>query len=219
VSVDPFDDFNLETRIAARARIAGLRIETDAIDVIALHARAVLEHNKRLQLTTVTEPEEFLERHIGESLEGAVLLDARPRGRLLDLGSGNGYPAIPLAAIHRGLELVCVEVSKAKAGFLSESLAASLGTGQVWNRQVQRPSDFEDSAPIRVLSSRAMGNWERIFPRVAQMLAADGIAMLWAGEAVREISLRSSWRRLNLVARHALPGRQRSWIWCFQLVR
>ncbi len=219
MSVDPFNDFNLEMRIAARARLAGLRIETDAIEAIARHARAVLKHNKRLQLTTVTEPEKFLERHIGESLEGAALVDSRARGRLLDLGSGNGYPAIPLAATHRGLEPVCVEVSKAKAAFLSETIAASLGRGQVWNKQVQRPNDFEDSAPIRVLSSRAMGNWERIFPRVAQLLATDGIAMLWAGEAVKEIAARSSWRRLSLVARHALPGRQRSWIWCFHAVR
>ncbi len=60
MSVDPFDDFNLETRIAERAGIAGLRIEADAIEAIARHARTVLEHNKGLQLTTVTEPEEFL---------------------------------------------------------------------------------------------------------------------------------------------------------------
>ena len=219
MSVDPFDDFNLETRIAERAGIAGLRIGADAIDAIARHARTVLEHNKGLQLTTVTEPEEFLERHIGESLEGAALLDSKARGRLLDLGSGNGYPAIPLAAIHHGLEPVCVEASEAKATFLNEAFATSLGRGQVWNKQVQRVDDFEDHEPIRVLSSRAMGNWERIFPRVAPMLARDGIAMLWAGEAVKEIAARDSWRRLNLVARHALPRRQRSWIWCFRAVR
>lgn len=219
MSVDPFADFHLETRIAERAGIAGFRIETDAIEVIARHARAVLERNKELRLTTVTEPEEFLERHIGESLEGAALVDSRARGRLLDLGSGNGYPAIPLAATHRGLEAVCVEASAAKAAFLNEVFAASPGMGKVWNRQVQRPNDFEDTTSIRVLSSRAMGNWERVFPRVARMLAPDGIAMLWAGEIVGEIAARDSWRRLNLVARHALPRRQRSWIWCFRAVR
>ena len=219
MSVDPFVDFNLETRIAERAGIAGFKIETDAVEAIARHARAVLERNKELQLTTVIEPEEFFERHIGESLEGAALLDSRARGRLLDLGSGNGYPAIPLAATRRGLDAVCVEASAAKAAFLNEVFAANPATGQVWNKQVQRPNDFEDSTSIRVLSSRAMGNWERIFPRVAQMLAPEGIAMLWAGEAVREIAARDSWRRLNLVARHALPRRQRSWIWCFRAVR
>lgn len=219
MSVDPFADFNLETRIAERANILGLRVEITTIETIARHARAVLQHNERLQLTTVIRPEEFLERHIGESLEGAALLDSNARGCLLDLGSGNGYPAIPLAAVHRGLEPVCVEASGAKAAFLNETLATSLGNGQVWNKQIQRPNDFEEAVSIRVLTSRAMGNWERIFPRIAPMLAPNGIAMLWAGESVTEIAARDSWRRLSLVARHTLPGRQRSWIWCFRAVR
>jgi len=216
VSVDPFDDFHLEERIAERATGAGLPIETDAVDSIARHARAVLEHNPRLKLTTVTEPQEFLERHIGESLEGAALLDTKARGRLLDLGSGNGYPAIPIVATHRALDPVCIEATEAKAAFLNETLLSCLGRGQVWNKQVQRPNDFDDDTPVRVLTSRAMGNWERIFPRVAPMLAPNGIAMLWAGESVGEIATRDSWRRLSLIAQHALPGRRNSWIWCFR---
>lgn len=215
MNADPFDRFDLETRIVERGHKAGLTLDGEAIRVLAAHARAVLEHNDRLHLTSVTDPEEFVERHIGESLEGAALLDALARGRLLDLGSGNGYPAIPLAAVRPCLDPVCVEASAAKAAFLSTTLGAILGRGRVWNMQVQRPEDFEDSAPVRVLTSRAMGNWERIFPRMAPALASNGIAMLWAGDAVERIAIRDSWRRLNLVARHVLPGRSRSWIWCF----
>ena len=213
---DPFDGFDLETRIEERAVRAGLRIGSNAIETIVTHARAVLEHNERLHLTTVVEPGEFLERHIGESLEGAALLDTRVRGRLVDLGSGNGYPAIPIAAIHRRLEVVCVEATETKATFLSDTLAAGLGQGTVWKKQVQRPGDFEDTTPIRVLTSRAMGNWERIFPRIARLLATDGVALLWAGQAVKEIACRESWQRLDLVARHPIPQRANSWIWCFR---
>lgn len=216
MSVEPFDGFDLEARIAERAATAGLEISNEAAGVIADHARRVLEHNERLQLTTVSDAEAFLERHIGESLEGAALLDPHAQGRLLDLGSGNGYPAIPIAAVRPGLEPVCIEAAGGKARFLEETLAATLRRGAVWHRQVQRPADFEDTEPVRVLTSRAMGNWERIFPRVAPMLAPNGIAMLWAGESVGEIGARDAWRRLSLVARHALPHRERSWIWCFR---
>ena len=219
MSADPFAGFDLETRIAERGRKSGLELDDDAIAAMATHARAVLEHNDRLHLTTVTDPAEFLERHIGESIEGAALLDPKARGRLVDLGSGNGYPAIPVAAIRRGLDPVCVEASETKAAFLGETLAASLGRGKVWNMQVQRPGDFADPTPVRVLTSRAMGNWERILPRCSSALAPNGIAMLWAGDAVKQIATRDSWRRLNLVARHALPGRLRSWIWCFNVPR
>jgi 16S rRNA G527 N7-methylase RsmG len=217
VSADAFAGFDLESGIVERAHRCGLDLHEDAIGAIATHARAVLEHNELLHLTTVTEPEEFLERHIGESIEGAAMLDTKAQGRLVDLGSGNGYPAIPIAAIRRGLDPVCVEASEAKASFLTDALQASLGGGRVWNRQVQRRADFEDDTPIRVLTSRAMGNWERIFPRTVTSLAPNGVAMLWAGDAVKQIATRAAWRRMSLVARHALPGRARSWIWCFSV--
>jgi 16S rRNA G527 N7-methylase RsmG len=216
VSADPFAGFDLETRIGKRAGLVGLQLETNAINAIAGHARAVLEHNERLQLTTLTDAEEFFERHIGESLEGAALLDPNARGCLLDLGSGNGYPAIPIAAARAGLEPICVEASMAKAAFLQDALASTLGRGDVWNKQVQRPDDFEEAVSIRVLTSRAMGNWERIFPRIAPRLASTGVAMLWAGDSVQVIASRQRWSKLGLVAQHRLPGRQRSWIWCFR---
>ena len=41
---------------------------------------------------------DLVERHVGESFEGAALLDRHASGRLLDLGSGTGYPALPIAA-------------------------------------------------------------------------------------------------------------------------
>ena len=188
-------------------------------DPVTATAAAGVAYNDRLRLTTLIEPAEFLERHIGESIEGAAMLDENAQGRLVDLGSGNGYPAIPVAAARRGLDPVCVEASTSKAEFLSDALAVSLGKGAVWNRQVQRPADFDDDTPVRVLTSRAMGNWERILPRVAPTLAPNGVAMLWAGDAVRQIAARESWSRLSLVGRHALPGRTRSWIWCFIVPR
>ena len=217
MSADPFAGFDLETRIAERAGLVGLQLDTKAIAAIAAHARAVLEHNERLQLTTLTDADAFFERHIGESLEGAALLDPNARGCLLDLGSGNGYPAIPIAAARVGLEPICVEASTAKAAFLKDVLESTLMRGDVWNKQVQRPDDFEESVSVRVLTSRAMGNWERIFPRIAPRLAPNGVAMLWAGESVQVIASRQRWKsKLAQVAQHRLPGRQRSWVWCFR---
>ena len=217
MSVDPFAGFDLESRIVARGRLAGLELATHAVEVMAAHARSVLQHNERLKLTTVTEPEEFLERHIGESLEGAVLIEPGSSGRLVDLGSGTGYPAIPLAAVHRALDLVCVEAAEDKAQFLEDVLSTGPCRGAVRAGQVQRPGDLEDAMPISVLSTRGMGNWERILPRLAPALAPGGVVLLWAGEAVKEVATRDAWqRRLSLTARHALPDRQRSWIWCFR---
>jgi 16S rRNA (guanine527-N7)-methyltransferase len=207
---------DLERRIAARARTSGLLLELPRVAALAEHARAVMEHNERLHLTAITDPQEFIERHLGESFEGAALLDTGIRGPLLDLGSGNGYPGIPLAIVREGLVPWLAEASTKRAAFLRGALRrVGLDPATVIERQVQRGADIEAIAPLRVITCRATGGWERILPRLARSLTADGRVLLWAGLEPERWLTREMWRRLVLVSRHPLPGRSQSFIWCF----
>jgi hypothetical protein len=86
----------------------------------------------------------------------------------------------------------------------------------VLGRQVQRAADLREVSPVRVLSARAVGSWEKILPRLVGALAADARVLLWAGEGVETVRARSAWRRLELERRHPLPRRDRSWIWVFR---
>ena len=107
-----------EAAVAARAHRAGLSLAPEAVAALVAHAHAVLAADPRLHLTAVKDPAEFLERHIGESLEGAALLPPSVSGVLLDVGSGNGYPGVPLGLARPGLRVVLVEASQRKANFL-----------------------------------------------------------------------------------------------------
>ena len=213
---DPFAGFELEGAIRKRAAASGIELSTDAEAALAQHARRVLRANPEFKLTAITEPAEFVERHIGESLEGAALIAKDVSGSLFDLGSGNGYPGLPIAAVHPGLLPVLVEASSRKAAFLRALLAGLPTHGEVLEHQVQRASDLGGRPRIRVLVTRAMGNWERVLPRLHGCLAAGADLLLWAGNNVERIAAREAWRRLRLVERRALPGREHSWIWHFR---
>ena len=207
-----------EAAVAARAQRAGLSLSAETLAALTAHARAVLAADPRLHLTTVTDPAEFLERHIGESLEGAALLPASLDGVLVDVGSGNGYPGIPLGLARPGLRVVLVEASRRKADFLQETSAA-LPTGRftVLCAQVQRAEDLQGIAPA-VLASRAMGNWARVLPRLARALPGGGSVLLWAGADAEAIFQRKAWRALRLVRKQAIAARQRSWVWLLEHV-
>ena len=205
----------MKEAIQERAHRCGVELDDVAIELIAHHAAEVLVHNERLKLTTIVDPDEFVERHIGESLEGAAMLRSDASGDLLDLGSGNGYPALPIAATYPKLRPILVEAAQDKAAFLREHV----GDGEVIDRQVQRLSDLEGIDSVRVITTRAMGNWERILPRIAPILHPDGVLLLWAGPSVAEIAEREAWSRYALVGRHLLPGRRQSWIWAFKTNR
>lgn len=197
--------------IVERARAAGIVLSKLAAQALAAHARAVLVANERLHLTAITQPAAFFERHLGEAFEGAALLPAGIRGVLLDLGSGNGYPGIPLAIARPGLLPVLAEASPKKAAFLREALeVAGLENGQVLESRVARTVDVEDLPPVAVLATRAMGGWERIVPKLIARLAPDGLVLIWAGDDAEAIMTRSAWTRLRVEKSRSLPGRDQS---------
>ena len=208
--------FDLELEIAREATACGVALSPAAIEWLASHARDVLRANEEFKLTSITAPGEFVTRHLGEAFQGASLIEAGAEGVLLDLGSGNGYPGLPLATVHPGLRPVLAEASKRKADFLRGVLERYLKTGEVLHTHVQRATDLEEVGPARVIVTRAMGNWERIMPRLRTVLTDDGELLVWAGERMDVLLSRSAWRGYKLIKRHLLRGRTQSWIWLFR---
>ena len=217
---DPFSvvpGFDLEARIRSRAADCAIALTDASVAALAHHARAVLRETAGLNLTSIIEPEAFLERHLGEAFEGAAMLPPDASGVYVDLGSGNGYPGLPLAAARPGLRLLMTDASVRKAGFLRAVLRdAPFETAAVLEAQVQRATDLDGSQPIRLLSSRAMGGWAKVLPRLRTLLAEDGEILVWAGTEAEAIAQRVVWRRLRLEEQRPLPGREKSWIWRFR---
>lgn len=183
---------------------------------IAAHARRVLEENERLHLTTITDPEEFAERHVAESLAATAFIEPEASGALLDLGSGNGYPAVPIAVARPGLRVTMTEASRRKSEFLSD-LVREMGLTNldVLHAHVQRPGDLPEPGPFAFVTCRAMGNWERVLPRLATTLAPGGRVLLWAGPEVENVSKRTAWKRYRRVETRHLPGLERGFLYVF----
>jgi len=213
MSVVPTDGLD-PSAIVERARASGIQLSMKNAQALAAHARAVMAANERLHLTAITQPAAFFERHLGEAFEGAALLPAKARGILLDLGSGNGYPGIPLALARPGLSPVLAEASAKKAAFLREALeAAGLPHGRVLDARVARTVDLDELPPINVLATRAMGGWERIVPKLVSRLAPNGVVLLWAGSEASTVMARGAWARLRVEQRRSLPGRDQSYVY------
>ena len=203
--------------IAERAKNCGVALPEAALAALALHARRVHERNDELHLTSIRDPREFVERHLGESFEGAAMLDPMIEGALLDLGSGNGYPGLAVAAARPGLRPLLSEASGRRAAFLRDVVEEAFPGGAVLERQAQRPADLGDAAPFRVVVTRAVGGWERILPRMAPALGPGGSLLVWAGRQMEATARRKAWGRYRLAERKPLPGRERSWVWRFEI--
>ena len=110
----------LNERVAAWARGQGINLDRVQRKLLHSHARMVLNWNRRIRLTGAKDMTELLLRHTCDSLVAAGLLPEE--GGLLDVGSGAGFPGVPLAIVRPGLKVVLAESVAKRAGFLSRAV-------------------------------------------------------------------------------------------------
>lgn len=140
----------------------------------------LLRWNERISLTTITEPIDILRFHFGESMYAASAVPIR-NGRLADVGSGAGFPGIPLKILIPSLDLVLIEPNTKKASFLSECLRELNLAGVSVLR-----SRFEDLHEMGLafdfITARALGGYEGLIEWTQGALASHGAIVLWLGQ-------------------------------------
>lgn len=111
-------DETLVTTLSDGAATIGIRLGPAELDRFAIYHREILLWNRRINLVSERSVQEIVIRHFLDSLTPAPFLDS-PDGNLIDLGSGGGFPGIPLRIALPGLHLSLVETSRKKSSFLS----------------------------------------------------------------------------------------------------
>ena len=96
----------------------------------AAYEALLLEWNARIALTAIREPRQIRIRHFLDALSCAVATGPLDGRRLIDVGSGAGFPGLPLKILYPGLRLTLVDSVAKKARFL-ETVASELGLGDV----------------------------------------------------------------------------------------
>jgi 16S rRNA (guanine527-N7)-methyltransferase len=144
----------------------------------------LLRWNARINLTAIRDPEEIVTRHFGESLFAARQLfpsAARMGTAVADLGSGAGFPGLPIKLWAPGITLTLIESNHKKAIFLRE-VARSLTLTDV-NVQNARAEDLTQT--FDVVTLRAVERFADILPVAVRLLApAARLALLIAGTQV-----------------------------------
>ena len=94
-------------------------VEAEAVHKMEEYAKIILETNKTMNLTRITEPAEMAHKHFLDSLAPARLGLLPERGAVLDVGSGAGFPGIPLAILQPELEWTLLDAQRKKVDFIT----------------------------------------------------------------------------------------------------
>jgi len=135
--------------------------------------------NEKINLTAIRDPLEILYRHFCESMFGATLLPVE-NCRLADVGSGGGFPGLPLKILRPDLNVFLVESNVKKATFLAEVIR-ELGLTDA-RVLVSRFEELgEEVAPLDVVCSRALGDFRSFLAWAGSRSVAAKQALLWLG--------------------------------------
>jgi 16S rRNA (guanine527-N7)-methyltransferase len=157
----------------------GLAVNEQQVLQIQQYTRSLLAWNEKINLTAIRDPLEILYRHFCESMFGASLLPVE-NCRLADVGSGGGFPGIPLKIIRPDLQVFLVESNVKKATFLAE-VVRELGLTDT-RVLVSRFEELgEEVAPLDVVCSRALGGFSGFLGWAGSPQVGARNALLWLG--------------------------------------
>lgn len=174
-----------------RKALQQFKLEATSQQVLCIqkYMAMLLRWNEKINLTAIREPLEILYRHFCESMFAAVAVPLE-RGRLADVGSGGGFPGLPLKIIRPELHVFLVESNIKKATFLAEAVRElELEDVQVIVSKYEELS--EEITPLDVVCSRAVGEFSSLLKWARSPQVASRQVALWIGgrdlEEIRRI--------------------------------
>ncbi len=175
---------DFRTRLCRRAAKANVFLPDEVARDLGRYYELLSRWNRKINLTALDNPDEAIDRLILEPLVAAKYLPAGP-GRLMDVGSGGGSPAIPLKIARQNLDLTMVEAKARKSAFLREAIRhLNLANAQVetsrFEELLARPELLES---FDALTLRAVRVETRTLHTLQAFLKPGGTLLLFRGPA------------------------------------
>jgi 16S rRNA (guanine527-N7)-methyltransferase len=170
-----------------------LQLPPQARERMLQHLRLLEKWNRVYNLSAIRDPLEMVSHHLLDCLAVVPHLPPVPQGVLADVGSGAGFPGIPLALARPQWRVTLNDASQKKCAFLRQAVV-ELGVSNVGIHE-GRVEQWKPQDQFDVVISRAFAELERFIDRCRHVVAAGGVlaAMLGArpiGDRCRVIELK-----------------------------
>lgn len=172
-----------------RCDALGIQFEGDDVSQLGTFLALLLEANRIMNLTTVTQPDAAWEKHIFDSLTLLPVLASVEARRVVDVGSGGGVPGLPLAIVMPEVSFTLVEATGKKARFLElavqrlglHNVTVTSERAEIIGRDRERHREQYDTAIVR-----AVGHLAIVLELCAPLVRVGGYVMAVKGEKAKQ---------------------------------
>jgi len=160
----------------------GIEIDEGAATVFSIHASELIRWNRKINLTAITHPRDIAVKHFLDALAPAGYIP--PGARLLDIGSGAGFPGIPLKVLEPSISVLLIDSVRKKINFLKHVIR-TLHLENIEALQIRAEDMLQDSRYLNsfdVIISRALSDLAPFVKSALPMLAARGTIIAMKGD-------------------------------------
>jgi len=185
-------------------RELGLTIGEIHADQFMRYLAHLIEWNKAINLTAIIDPKEIIIKHFVDSLTALVATNFPQNCAVLDVGSGGGFPGIPLKIVRSDIRLVLVEPVLKKCSFLTSVVGLlKLHDVSTFNGTVEQYAKWPRHHVIDMVVVRAL-KYEEIRKHIQALLTSKGKVILYRTEAIKNKEIGEEFHLVSEIAL-ALP--------------
>lgn len=164
----------------------GIFLKEKQINQFYTYMNLLLEWNKKINLTAITKPEEVILKHFIDSM--TIANNIEKNARLIDVGTGAGFPGIPLKIIREDVEVVLLDSLNKRITFLKEVIKQlSLTKIEAIHSRVE---EFGKNKKYResfdYATSRAVANLSTLSEYLIPLIKLEGCCISMKGSDVKE---------------------------------
>ena len=172
--------------MVSAARELGLTIGEIHAEQFMRYLAHLIEWNKAINLTAIINPNEIIVKHFIDSLGALIATNFPQNGVVLDVGSGGGFPGIPLKIVRSDIRLILVEPVQKKCSFLNSVIGLlKLHDVSTFNGTIEQYAKWPLRHIIDTVVVRAL-KYEEMRKYIPELLTSKGKIVLYRTEVINK---------------------------------
>jgi len=172
--------------VISSVRELGLTIGESHAEQFMRYLAHLIEWNKVINLTAIIDPKEIIIKHFVDSLVALVATSFQKNNMVLDVGSGGGFPGIPLKIVRSDLRLTLVEPVQKKCSFLNSVIGLlKLHDVSTFDGTIEQYAKRPISRVIDTVVVRAL-KFEKVKKHLSALLTSKGKVVLYRTSAIEK---------------------------------
>lgn len=188
---------NFYKKMAEESEKIGIKLSDEQLNEFYEYMQLLLEWNEKMNLTAITDPEEVIKKHFVDSI--TIKKYIKEKSRLIDVGTGAGFPGIPLKIVDKSIKLTLLDSLNKRINFLNEVIKKlNLKEVNTIHSRAEEYAKNKVRESYDVAVSRAVADLPILLEYLMPYVKLNGICICMKGPKAQE-ELERSKKAINIL--------------------